>query len=41
MRCEIEGPNMSDFVILVLSAIFCALTVSLLILCDRLLEGRA
>jgi hypothetical protein len=32
---------MSDFVILVLSVIFSVLTVGQLILCDRLLEGRA
>jgi len=32
---------MSDFVILALSVVFSILTVGLLILCDRLLEGRA
>ena len=32
---------MSDVVIFVLSMIFSAFTIGLLILCDRLLEGRA
>jgi hypothetical protein len=33
--------DMSDLVIFVLSVVFSALTVGLLVLCDRLLEARA